>query len=60
MGGKHLTQEARFYIEKRLADNISSSRIARKLGAHHATVSRKIKRNTEPDFKQLYFRPSAR
>ncbi len=54
MGGKHLTPEARFYIEKRLADNISRSQIARELGVHHTTVSREIKRNTAPDFKQLY------
>lgn len=54
MDGKHLTQEARFYIEKRLADNISRSQIARELGVHHSTVLREIKRNTAPDFKQLY------
>ncbi|WP_080987644.1 helix-turn-helix domain-containing protein [Yersinia pseudotuberculosis] len=30
------------------------NQIARKLGVHHSTISRKIKRNTVPDFKQLY------
>jgi IS30 family transposase len=54
MGGKHLTQQERFYIEKRLADNISKYQIARELAVHPSTISREIARNTAPDFKKLY------
>ena len=54
MGGKHLTQESRFYIEKRLAEEISLSQIAKELGVHRSTISREVKRNTAADFKGLY------
>jgi len=54
MGGKHLTKENRFYIEKRLAEEISPAQIAKELGVHRSTIVREVKRNTAPDFKGLY------
>ena len=54
MCGKHLTKEGRFYIEKRLAEEVSLSQIARELGVHRSTISREVKRNTAADFKGLY------
>ncbi|HVK54699.1 MAG TPA: IS30 family transposase [Burkholderiales bacterium] len=54
MGGKHLTKEDRFYIEKRLAAEISPSQIAREFRVHRSTIVREIKRNTAPDFSGLY------
>jgi len=54
VGGKHLTKEDRFYIEKRLAEEISPSQIARELGVHRSTITREIKRNTALDFNGLY------
>ncbi len=54
MGGRHLTKESRFYIEKRLGEEIALCQIARELGLHRSTISREIKRNTAADFKGLY------
>jgi len=54
MGGKHLTKESWFFIEKRLSEEVSLSQIARELGVNRSTISREVKRNTAADFKGLY------
>lgn len=54
MGGKHLTLKDRFYIEKRLAAEVSSYQIAKELEVHPSTIRREIQRNTDPGFNGLY------
>src|SRR5438045_2366810 len=54
MDGKPLTEKDRFYIEKRIASNITPAQIARELGVHRSTIGREIKRNTAQDFNGLY------
>ena len=54
MDAKHLTQEDRFYIEKRLTDNTSIRCIAKELGRCPGTISREVRRNTPSDFQGLY------
>ena len=54
MGGKHLTQKERFYIEKRLTCNVSRYQIAKELGVSTSTVYREVERNTAADFNKLY------
>ena len=50
MGKKHLTQQDRFYIEKRVCEGISCRQIAKELRVHPTTISREVSRNTDPDF----------
>ena len=50
MKGKHLTQHERFYIEKRNAEGVNQSCIARELGVPPSTLSRELRRNTDPAF----------
>jgi transposase, IS30 family len=50
MAYNHLTNNERFYIEKRLAENISISTIARELGRSKSTLSRELSRNTDKSF----------
>jgi transposase, IS30 family len=47
---KHLTEQERFYIEKRLCEDTSHRQIGRELGVSHTTISREIRRNTDADF----------
>ena len=54
MNGKHLTDSERFYIEKRLSEGVSQAAIARELNVARSTLSREIRRNTDPDFNGLY------
>lgn len=54
MEGKHLTLHERFYIEKRITDGVNQATIARELGLPRSTVSRELKRNTDPTFNGLY------
>ena len=54
MKGKHLTQHERFYIEKRTSEGVNQSIIARELDVSRSTISRELKRNTEPAFNGLY------
>lgn len=54
MKGKHLTQSERFYIEKRRSEGVSQSAIARELNVSRSTVSRELRRNTDPAFNGLY------
>ena len=51
---KQLTKEQRFYIEKRLTENVTKSQIARELGVSYTTIGREITRNSDPIFKGLY------
>ena len=59
MDGKHLTANDRFYIERRLGDDISLRQIARELEVAPSTVSNEIRRNTLPDFDGLYCHSAA-
>jgi len=54
MAYKQLTDNQRFYIEKRLAEKVSKSQVARELGVFHTTIGREIKRNTDECFHGLY------
>ena len=54
MKGKHLTQHERFYIEKRKDEGVNQSCIARELGVSRSTLSRELRRNTDPVFNGLY------
>ncbi|PAV02351.1 hypothetical protein CBG25_11425, partial [Arsenophonus sp. ENCA] len=54
MKGKHLNLHERFYIEKRIIDGVTQATIARELGLSRSTVSRELKRNTDPAFHGLY------
>lgn len=54
MQGKHLTQKERFYIEKRWGDGVNQSTIARELDLPRSTISRELKRNTDPAFNGVY------
>lgn len=54
MKGKHLNLHDRFYIEKRIIDGVTQATIARELGLSRSTVSRELKRNTDPAFNGLY------
>ena len=54
MKGKHLTQHERFYIEKRKNEGVTQSCIARELGVSRSTLSRELRRNTDPVFNGLY------
>lgn len=54
MQGKHLTQKERFYIEKRRGEGINQSSIARELDLPRSTISRELRRNTDPTFKGIY------
>lgn len=54
MQGKHLTQKERFYIEKRWGDGVNQSTIARELDLPRSTISRELKRNTDPAFNDVY------
>jgi transposase, IS30 family len=46
----HLTDNELFYIEKRLAENIGVSTIARELGRDRSTINREISRNNDESF----------
>jgi IS30 family transposase len=54
MQGKHLTQKERFYIEKRRAEGVNPATIARELDLPRSTVSRELRRNTDPTFNGIY------
>jgi Transposase and inactivated derivatives, IS30 family len=54
MKGKQLTQLERFYIEKRIAEGVNQSSIARELAVCRSTISRELKRNADPTFNGLY------
>ena len=43
-------QQDRYYIEKRLCEGISCRQISKELRVHHTTISREVRRNTDPDF----------
>jgi len=48
---KHLTRENRFYIETRLSLGDRPASIARELKRPRLTITREIKRNTDPNFR---------
>jgi len=48
---KHLTRENRFYIETRLSLGDRPASIARELKRSRSTITREIKRNTDPSFR---------
>jgi transposase, IS30 family len=50
MAYTHLTNNERFYIEKRIAENVNISTIARELGRNRSTLSRELSRNTDKSF----------
>ncbi|MFT2793891.1 helix-turn-helix domain-containing protein [Serratia sp. T13T92] len=50
MQGKHLTQKERFYIEKRRGEGVNQATIARELELPRSTISRELRRNTDPTF----------
>lgn len=54
MLGKHLTQKERFYIEKQRGDGVNQTTIARELDLPRSTISRELKRNTDPTFNGVY------
>ncbi|RSD28575.1 helix-turn-helix domain-containing protein [Vibrio pectenicida] len=54
MGKPKLTSEQRFYIEKRLGEDISKRKIARELNVSPSTISRETNNNTLDDFKGIY------
>lgn len=51
---KHLNDKQRFYIEMRRTDGVSMNAIAKELNISHSSISREIKRNTDPMFKGIY------
>lgn len=54
MKGKHLTQNERFYIEKRRSEGVSQATIARELQLPRSTISRELRRNTDSTFNGIY------
>jgi IS30 family transposase len=50
MAHKHLSDNDRFYIEKRRAEGDSLRKIALGLGYCHTTLSREVRRHTPDDF----------
>ncbi|NJC99273.1 IS30 family transposase, partial [Candidatus Erwinia dacicola] len=54
MQGKHLTQKERFYIEKRRSEGVKLATIARELNLSCSTISRELRRNTDPAFNGVY------
>ncbi|WP_440866049.1 helix-turn-helix domain-containing protein [Symbiopectobacterium purcellii] len=52
MQGKHLTQKERFYIEKRRGEGVNQATIARELALPRSTISRELRRNTDPTFNK--------
>ena len=50
MSYTHLTKSERFYLEKRIAQGISTSDIAKELGRHKSSLYREINRNTDNSF----------
>ena len=50
MAYKHISSEERFYIEARLAKNESINSIAHDLKRSSSSISREIRKNTDPDF----------
>lgn len=50
MAYTHISSEERFYIEARLAKNESVNRMARDLKRSSSSISREIRKNTDPDF----------
>ncbi|QZN97907.1 helix-turn-helix domain-containing protein [Symbiopectobacterium purcellii] len=54
MQGKHLTQKERFYIEKRRGEGVNQATIARELDMPRSTISRELRRNTDPTFNGVY------
>ncbi|WP_440863551.1 IS30 family transposase [Symbiopectobacterium purcellii] len=54
MQGKHLTQKERFYIEKRRGEGVNQATIARELALPRSTISRELRRNTDPTFNGVY------
>ncbi|MGE9553597.1 helix-turn-helix domain-containing protein, partial [Erwinia amylovora] len=54
MQGKHLTQKERFYIEKRRGEGVNQATIARELDLPRSTISRELRRNTDPTFNGVY------
>ena len=54
MQGKHLTQYERFYIEKRNAEGVNQTNIARELDLPRSTICRELRRNTDPTFNGVY------
>ncbi|MET4862482.1 IS30 family transposase [Morganella morganii] len=54
MQGKHLTQKERLYIEKRRGDGVNQATIAREFDLPRSTISRELRRNTDPAFNGIY------
>ncbi|HBC3474275.1 TPA: IS30 family transposase [Vibrio parahaemolyticus] len=54
MAHRQLNDNDRFYIEKRLCEGDSLSKIARDLGFSHTSISREVARHTPSDFKEVY------
>ncbi|WP_162475405.1 helix-turn-helix domain-containing protein [Candidatus Erwinia dacicola] len=54
MQGKYLTQKERFYIEKRRGEDINQATIAKELKLPRSTISRELRRNTDPAFNGVY------
>ena len=54
MAHTHLSDNERFYLEKRLSEGCSLRQIARELGRCHTAISREIKRHTPTDFNGVY------
>ncbi|XYX40715.1 helix-turn-helix domain-containing protein [Candidatus Erwinia dacicola] len=54
MQGKHLTQKERFYIQKRRGEGLNQATIARELNLSCSTISRELRRNTDPTFNGVY------
>jgi IS30 family transposase len=50
MAHKHLNDQERFYVEKRLADGDSIPQIAKNLGRNKTSLYREIKRNIDKSF----------
>lgn len=50
MSYTHLTKSERFYLEKRIAQGVGISIIAKELGRHKSSLYREKKRNTDPSF----------
>ena len=54
MAHKHLSDNDRFYIEKRRSEGDSLRQIAIGLGYSHTTLSREVRRHTPDDFNGVY------
>lgn len=54
MQGKHLAQKKQFYIEKRRGEGVNQATIAREFNPLRSTISRELRRNTDPTFNGVY------